>query len=73
MSVKNLRIIDVCNWVGKTTASFGIRKEFVNGNKIAIGLSPFKPETVSFESGGIKLQRIEGLLKNKQALLLKLP
>ncbi len=50
-----------CNGSGKTTASFAILleilncKEFVNADEIAKGLSPFQPESVSFEAGRILL------------------
>lgn len=69
MPNKNLYIIAGCNGAGKTTASYGILpallncKEFVNADEIARGLSPFQPETVSFEAGRIMLQRIDELLK----------
>jgi predicted ABC-type ATPase len=69
MDAKNLYIIAGCNGAGKTTASFTILpsildcKEFVNADEIAKGLSPFQPETVSFEAGRIMLLRIEELVK----------
>lgn len=65
---KNLYIIAGCNGAGKTTASYSILptildcKEFINADEIAKGLSPFQPETVSFEAGRIMLNRIEELL-----------
>jgi len=64
---KNLYIISGCNGAGKTTASFTILpeilncKEFVNADEIAKGLSPFQPETVSFEAGRIMLKRLDEL------------
>ena len=69
MSRKNLYIIAGCNGAGKTTASYGILpgllncKDFVNADEIARGLSPFQPETVTFEAGRIMLQRIDELQK----------
>ena len=66
----NLYIISGCNGAGKTTASFTILpdmlncKEFVNADEIAKGLSPFQPETVSFQAGRIMLERIEELIKS---------
>ncbi len=69
MKDKNLYIIAGCNGAGKTTASFTILpeiiecKEFVNADEIAKGLSPFQPETVSFEAGRIMLNRINDLLE----------
>jgi predicted ABC-type ATPase len=40
-------------------------KEFVNADSIAAGLSPFKPESVSFEAGRIMLNRINQLIIEK--------
>jgi predicted ABC-type ATPase len=65
--VPNLYIISGCNGAGKTTASFTILpemldcKEFVNADEIAKGLSPFQPESVSFQAGRIMLERIDEL------------
>ncbi len=67
----NLYIIAGCNGEGKTTACYTVLpeilncKEFVNADEIAIGLSPFQPETVAFEAGRIMLGRIKDLLKQK--------
>lgn len=67
----NLYIIAGCNGAGKTTTSYTILpemlncKEFVNADEIARGLSPFQPETVSFQAGRIMLRRIKELLKAK--------
>lgn len=69
MKSKYLYIIAGCNGAGKTTASFTVLpeilecKEFVNADEIAKGLSPFQPETVSFEAGRIMLERINTLLR----------
>jgi len=66
---KNLYVIAGCNGAGKTTASFTILpeildcKEFVNADEIARGISPFQPESISFEAGRIMLKRIDDLLK----------
>jgi predicted ABC-type ATPase len=68
---KELYIIAGCNGAGKTTASFTILpemldgKEFVNADEIARGLSPFQPEKVSFKAGRIMLERITDLLESK--------
>lgn len=68
MITKNLYIIAGCNGAGKTTASYSILptilncKEFINADEIAKGLSPFQPETVSFEAGRIMLHRIDELV-----------
>jgi predicted ABC-type ATPase len=40
-------------------------KEFVNADSIALGLSPFNSESVSFEAGRIMLQRIHQLMEEK--------
>lgn len=67
-----LFIIAGPNGAGKTTASFTILpqifncREFVNADEIARGLSPFNPESVSFEAGRIMLQRIEQLIEANQ-------
>ena len=66
--VPNLYIISGCNGAGKTTASFTILpemldcREFVNADEIAKGLSPFQPESVSFQAGRIMIERIDELL-----------
>ncbi|MFM7485517.1 MAG: zeta toxin family protein [Cytophagales bacterium] len=67
----NLYIIAGCNGAGKTTTSYTVLpeilscKEFVNADEIARGLSPFQPETVSFQAGRIMLNRIKALLHGK--------
>jgi predicted ABC-type ATPase len=72
MVMNNLYVIAGCNGAGKTTASFTILpeilncKEFVNADEIAKGLSPFQPESVSFEAGRLMLERIELLLKESK-------
>ena len=68
----NLYIIAGCNGAGKTTTSYTVLpemlncKEFVNADEIARGLSPFQPETVSFQAGRIMLNRIRELLREKK-------
>ena len=70
---KNLFVIAGCNGAGKTTASFTILpeilncKEFVNADEIAKGISPFQPESVSFEAGRIMLGRIDDLLRENKS------
>lgn len=70
---RNLYVIAGCNGAGKTTASYTILpdilncKEFVNADEIARGLSPFQPESVSFEAGRIMLNRIDELLNNDKS------
>lgn len=67
----NLYVIAGCNGAGKTTTSFTVLpeilncKEFVNADEIARGLSPFQPESVSFQAGRIMLHRLHELLKSK--------
>jgi predicted ABC-type ATPase len=68
-SMPFLYIIAGCNGAGKTTASYTVLpemlgcREFVNADEIAKGLSPFQPETVSFEAGRIMLNRIRELIR----------
>lgn len=65
---KNLYIISGCNGAGKTTASYTVLpeildcREFVNGDEIARGLSPFNPDSMAIEAGRLMLRRIEDLL-----------
>jgi predicted ABC-type ATPase len=65
----NLYIISGCNGAGKTTASFTILpemlncKEFVNADSIAVGLSPFNPDSVAIEAGRLMISRIHELMK----------
>ncbi len=67
----NLYLIRGCNGAGKTTTAFTVLpemlncKEFVNADEIARGLSPFQPETVSFQAGRIMLNQIHELLLGK--------
>ena len=71
MQNPNLYIIAGPNGAGKTTASFNLLPDilhcpnFVNADEIARGLSPFAPETVSFQAGRIMLKRIDELLQQK--------
>ena len=66
--MNNVYIIAGCNGAGKTTASFTILpeilncREFVNADEIAKGLSPFQPESVSFQAGRIMIKRIDELI-----------
>lgn len=65
----NRYVIAGCNGAGKTTTSYAVLpemlncKEFVNADEIARGLSPFQPETVSFQAARIMLNRMRELLK----------
>lgn len=66
-----LYIIAGCNGAGKTTASYTMLpemlncKEFVNADSIAVGLSPFQPEKVSFQAGRVMLKRIDELINEE--------
>lgn len=77
MKNKKLYIIAGCNGAGKTTAAFTILphildcKEFVNADEIARGLSPFKPEKVSFEAGRIMIKRIKELIAQNENFALE--
>ena len=67
--MKNMYLLSGCNGAGKTTAAYYILpdilqcKEFVNADEIAKGLSPFQPETVSYEAGKILSLRINSLIE----------
>ena len=71
MQHPNLYIIAGPNGAGKTTAAYNLLPDvlhcpnFVNADEIVRGLSPFTPETVSFQAGRIMLQRIDELLPQK--------
>ena len=61
------------NGAGKTTVSkyvlpegYGIN-EFVNADRIAVGLSAFAPESVAFEAGRIMLKRIDSLIEQRSS------
>jgi predicted ABC-type ATPase len=66
-------IIAGSNGAGKSTAANVILpqflncKEFVNADAIAAGLSPFQPETVSFQAGRIMLNRIKELIGEEKS------
>lgn len=67
----NLYIIAGSNGAGKTTTSYTVLpemlncREFVNADEIARGLSPFQPESVSFQAGRIMVNRIKELIRGK--------
>lgn len=61
------------NGAGKSTAarvllpqSLGI-KQFVNADNIALGLSPFAPETAEFLAGRVMIQRVRELLGARES------
>ena len=59
------------NGAGKSTVAPYLLKqalgilEFVNADQIAVGLSAYSPETVSFEAGRIMLKRLHDLAASK--------
>ena len=61
------------NGAGKSTlAPFLLRDEFgpmqfVNADSIAVGLSPFRPDTVAFEAGRVMLRRIHDLARQQES------
>lgn len=79
MQHPNLYIIAGPNGAGKTTAAYNLLPDvlhcpnFVNADEIARGLSPFAPETVSFQAGRIMLQRIDELLPQKVDFAIETP
>lgn len=66
-----LYIISGCNGSGKTTTAKQILPyfldiyEYVNADEIAVGLSPFRPESVSLQAGKLMIKRLNELL-NRQ-------
>jgi predicted ABC-type ATPase len=69
VAVKDTIVLGGPNGAGKTTAAsvllpdrLGIR-EFVNGDEIARGLSPFNPEGSAFAAGRLMIQRIHALAR----------
>jgi len=61
------------NGAGKTTFAKtflpdeGACLNYVNADLIAEGLSPFKPESVAFESGKLLLKKIDDLVEKKES------
>ncbi len=72
MKGKNLYIISGPNGAGKTTASMTLLtevfkcKEYVNADAIAMGLSPFNPESMALLAGRLMLARIDELLEKNE-------
>jgi len=66
-------IIAGCNGAGKTTAAYNLLPkvfdtiEFVNADEIAIGLSPFNVEGVSFQAARIMIERLHSLVNEKKS------
>ena len=63
MRDQNLYIISGPNGAGKTTASMTLLpevlncREYVNADAIAVGLSPFNPESMALQAGRLMLLR----------------
>jgi predicted ABC-type ATPase len=63
----NVYIIGGANGSGKTTVARSILPrfldvlEYVNADAIAVGLSPFNPESVAIQAGRLMLERLEYL------------
>ncbi|PSF39035.1 Zeta toxin family protein [Aphanothece hegewaldii CCALA 016] len=63
----NVYIIGGANGSGKTTVAKRLLPnflnvfEYVNADEIAVGLSPFKPNSVAIQAGKLMLERIETL------------
>jgi len=61
-------VIGGCNGSGKTTTAMQLLPhflnvfEYVNADEIAVGLSPFNPESVAIQAGRLMLQRLDALL-----------
>lgn len=71
-----LFILCGCNGAGKTTAAYDVLtelncKEFVNADKIALGISPFNPESVAREAGRYMLRRIDELLEREETFAIE--
>ncbi|MDD5362716.1 MAG: zeta toxin family protein [Ignavibacteria bacterium] len=66
--MKRIYFIAGCNGAGKTTVSITLFPElldcteYVNADSIAKGISPFNPDSVSFVSGRLMIDRINNLL-----------
>jgi predicted ABC-type ATPase len=64
-------VIGGANGSGKTTVAMQILPnllevyEYVNADNIAVGLSPFNPESVAIQAGRIMLQRLDYLVNHR--------
>lgn len=77
MADKHLYIISGPNGAGKTTASMTLLpevwqcREFVNADAIAVGLSPFNPDSMAIEAGKLMLERIDDLLSQGETFAIE--
>ena len=71
MKVPQVNIIAGPNGAGKTTFAteflpkFADCTEFVNADLLALGISPFSPETAAIEAGRLMLERIKSLAERR--------
>jgi predicted ABC-type ATPase len=74
---KELHIIAGPNGAGKTTSAKSLlpefleTNEFVNADKIAAGLSPLNPESVSLYAGKLMLKRINDLVAQEKSFAIE--
>ncbi len=74
---KELHIIAGPNGAGKTTSAKSLlpdfleTNEFVNADKIAAGISPLNPESVSLYSGRLMLKRINDLIAQEKSFAIE--
>jgi predicted ABC-type ATPase len=67
----NLYVIGGCNGAGKTTTAMKILPgalnciEYVNADAIAVGLSPFNPESVVIQAGKLMIERLHILARSR--------
>ena len=77
MADKHLYIISGPNGAGKTTASMTLLpevwqcREFVNADAIAVGLSPFNPDSMAIEAGKLMLKRIDDLMNQGETFAIE--
>jgi len=71
--MRDIIIIGGPNGAGKTSSAPAILQrrldihQFVNGDEIARGLSPFDPESAAVAAGRLMLQRIQALLQSGES------
>jgi len=74
---RELHIIAGPNGAGKTTSAKSLlpefleTNEFVNADKIAAGISPLNPESVSLYAGRLMLKRINDLTQHKKSFAIE--